>query len=304
MELRVLRYFLTVAREENITRAAQVLHITQPTLSRQLMQLEDELKVKLFRRSNHRLYLTEDGMILKRRAQELLTLADKTKKDFLHKDKISGEIMIGTGEFRSSRCLARMMKSFSAEYPHVQFRMFSGNGEDVRDNIERGIFDIGVVLEPVDISRYEFVSIPEKERWGILTDAAGNLAKKESVTAAELADIPLITPTREFREGKLGRWFGEHNSRLNIVAAGNLLYNEAILAQIGMGTVLCMDLECTYENLQFIPLSPALEENSVFIWKKDQIFSPAVAAFISHIKNCIENKSDRFCIKKERDLKI
>lgn len=293
MELRVLNYFLTVAREENITKAAQSLHITQPTLSRQLMQLEEELNVKLFRRSNHRIYLTEDGMILKRRAQELLTLADKTKKDFLHKDEISGEIMIGTGEFRSSKCLAQMMKSFSAEFPRVQFRMFSGNGEDVRDNIERGIFDIGIVLEPVDLSRYEFVSIPEKERWGILTDADSELAKKESVTPEDLADLPLITPTREFQEGKLGRWFGEYNARLNIVAAGNLLYNEAMLAQIGMGTVLCMDLQCSYENLCFVPLSPALEENSVFIWKKDQIFSPAVAAFISHIKRCIEKKAEQ-----------
>ncbi len=293
MELRVLNYFLTVAREENITKAAQSLHITQPTLSRQLMQLEEELNVKLFRRSSHRIYLTEDGMILKRRAQELLTLADKTKKDFLHKDEISGEIMIGTGEFRSSKCLAQMMKSFSAEFPRVQFRMFSGNGEDVRDNIERGIFDIGIVLEPVDLSRYEFVSIPEKERWGILTDADSELAKKESVTPEDLADLPLITPTREFQEGKLGRWFGEYNARLNIVAAGNLLYNEAMLAQIRMGTVLCMDLECSYEHLRFIPLSPALEENSVFIWKKDQIFSPAVAAFISHIRNCIEKKQSR-----------
>lgn len=293
MELRVLNYFLTVAREENITKAAQSLHITQPTLSRQLMQLEEELNVKLFRRSNHRIYLTEDGMILKRRAQELLTLVDKTKKDFLHKDEISGEIMIGTGEFRSSKCLAQMMKSFSAEFPRVQFRMFSGNGEDVRDNIERGLFDIGIVLEPVDLSRYEFVSIPEKERWGILTDADSELAKKQSVTPEDLADLPLITPTREFQEGKLGRWFGEYNSRLNIVAAGNLLYNEAMLAQIGMGTVLCMDLQCSYENLCFVPLSPALEENSVFVWKKDQIFSPAVAAFISHIKRCIEKKEEQ-----------
>lgn len=288
MELRVLKYFLTVAREENITRAAQELHITQPTLSRQMMQLEDELNVKLFKRSNHRIYLTEDGMILKRRAQELLLLADKTKKEFLRKEEISGEIMIGTGEFRSSKCLAHMMKSFSTEYPHVQFRMYSGNGEDVRDNIERGIFDIGIVLEPVDISRYEFVSIPEKERWGILTDIGSELAKKDSVTPEDLSEIPLITPTREFQEGKLGRWFGDHNNKLHIVAAGNLLYNEAMLAQIGMGTVLCMDLQCSYDNLCFVPLSPALEENSVFIWKKDQIFSPAVAAFISHIKNCIE----------------
>lgn len=290
MELRVLEYFLTVAREENITKAAQSLHITQPTLSRQMMQLEDELNVKLFRRSNHRIYLTEEGMMLKRRAQELLTLADKTKKDFLQKDDISGEIMVGTGEFRSSRCLAQMMQSFTRQHPRVRFRIYSGNGEDVRDNIERGIFDIGIVLEPVDIGKYEFISIPEKERWGILTARDSALAAKESVTPEDLAGLALITPTREFQEGKLGRWFGRYNSELNIVASGNLLYNEAMLAQTGMGTVLSMDLECSYDNLCFVPLSPPLEENSVFIWKKDQIFSPAVAAFISQIRSCLSEK--------------
>lgn len=290
MELRVLKYFLTIAREENITRAAQALHITQPTLSRQMMQLEEELNVKLFKRSNHRIYLTEDGMILKRRAQELLTLADKTKKDFLQKGEISGEIMIGAGEFRSSRCLAKLMRSFAGEYPRVRFSIYSGNGENVRDYIERGLFDIGIVIEPVDIGKYDFISIPETERWGILTDKDSELAKKESVGPKDLTNIPLITPTWKMREGKLGHWFGEHYADLNITAAGNLLYNEAMLAQIGMGTVLCLDLNCSYDDLQFVPLSPALEENTALIWKKDQIFSPAVAAFISHIKKCIEEK--------------
>lgn len=293
MELRVLKYFLTVAREENITRAAQALHITQPTLSRQLMQLEEELNVKLFKRSNHRIFLTEDGMLLKQRAQEILALADKAKKDFLHKEEISGEIMIGTGEFHSSQCLAQMMQSFSEEYPHVQFRIYSGNGEDVRDNIERGIFDIGVVIEPVDISKYEFVSIPEKERWGILAASDSELSKKNSVTPKDLAELPLITPTKEFREGKLRRWFDEYYPTLNICATGNLLYNEAMLAQIGMGVVLCLDLKCRYDNLKFIPLLPTLEESSAFIWKKDQIFSPAVSAFINHIKSSIEKKNQQ-----------
>lgn len=291
MELRVLNYFLTVAREENITKAAQVLHITQPTLSRQMMQLEEELKVELFKRSNHRIFLTEDGMMLKRRAQEILTLADKTKKDFLQKEgEISGEIMIGSGEFSCSYCLAQMMCSFAQIHPLIQFHTFSGNGENVRDNIERGIFDLGVVIEPVDISKYNFISMPEKERWGVLVSKDSELAKRDTVYPEDLIHLPLITPTREFYQGKLRKWFGEYYEALNIVATGNLLYNEAMLAQIGMGTVLCLNLRCNYEDLCFVPLSPVLEENTVLIWKKDQIFSPAVAAFITHIKDYIKEK--------------
>ena len=155
MELRVLGYFLAVAREENFTRAAQQLHVTQPTLSRQIADLEEELGVKLFVRSNHNIILTEDGMILKRRAQEILSLADKTKRDFLQKDEtLSGTVSIGSGEFRSTEYLAKMIAAFHQKYPNVQYEIYSGNAHNIRDYIERGFLDVGLMSEPIDMRKY------------------------------------------------------------------------------------------------------------------------------------------------------
>lgn len=167
MELRVLNYFLAIAREENFTKAAQQLHITQPTLSRQIARLEEELGVELFIRSNHNIILTEDGMILKRRAQEMLALADKTKRDFLHKDeKLEGVISIGSGEFLSTRCLTDCIARFRKKHPLVRYEFYSGNAGNIREQIERGLLDIGLMSEPIDIRKYEFISIPVKEEWG------------------------------------------------------------------------------------------------------------------------------------------
>lgn len=169
MELRVLNYFLAIAREENITKAAQMLHLTQPTLSRQMMQLEEELGVKLFVRSNHKIILTEEGLLLKRRAQEMLALADKTKREFIQKETgLSGEIMIGSGEFLSTKVLAEMMVAFRKKHPLVQYRIYSGNAENIQDYIGRGLLDLGVMGEPVDIGKYDFLPMPVKEKWGVM----------------------------------------------------------------------------------------------------------------------------------------
>ena len=209
MELRVLHYFLAIAREENMTRAAQMLHISQPALSRQMMQLEAELGVKLFTRSNHNIVLTEDGLLLKRRAQELLSLADKTKRDFLHRDtELAGEITIGSGEFRSTRELAKAMVAFRNKHPLVQFRIYSGNADNVQDYIERGLLDLGVMGEPVDIRKYEFVPMPVKEEWGVLVREDSPLARKEYIEPADLMGISLVTGSRDFH-GELICWFGE-----------------------------------------------------------------------------------------------
>lgn len=167
MELRVLNYFLAIAREENFTRAAQQLHVTQPTLSRQIAQLEEELGVELFVRSNHNILLTEDGMILKRRAQEILSLADKTKRDFLHKDEnLEGVISIGSGEFQSTRYLTDCIAAFREKHPLVRYEFYSGNAGNIRDYIERGLLDIGLMSEPVDIRKYEFISMHDERRMG------------------------------------------------------------------------------------------------------------------------------------------
>lgn len=167
MEIRVLKYFLLAAREENITRAAGLLHLTQPTLSRQLMQLEEELGVQLFRRSKHRIILTEDGMLLRRHAEEIVALAEKTKDDFLHKhEDLAGTISVGSGELRSSRFMASLIVGFQRKHPMVQFTIYSGNTDNIKERLDRGLLDIGLLQEPVDIAKYNFIRTPVREKWG------------------------------------------------------------------------------------------------------------------------------------------
>ncbi len=293
MELRVLNYFLAVAREENITRAAQSLHVTQPTLSRQIAQLEEELGVQLFNRSNHRINLTEDGMILKRRAQEMLSLADKTKRDFLHKENsLTGEIAIGSGEFQSTRFLSRMIASFQAKYPLIRYGIYSGNTNNIQDYIERGLLDIGLMAEPIDIRKYDFISTCERERWGILVRKDSELANRESVQPEDLIQYPLIIPSGGFTKSFLEKWFGNYAKQMKITAVANLIYNGAMMVESKIGILICIKLNCNYENLCFVPLSPAIESGTVLAWKKEQVFSQATTVFIEYAKQYTESISD------------
>lgn len=293
MELRVLNYFLAIAREENFTKAAQQLHVTQPTLSRQIAQLEEELGVELFVRSNHNIVLTEDGMILKRRAQELLTLADKTKRDFLHKEEnLEGTISIGSGEFQSTRCLTDCIAAFQEKYPLVKYEFYSGNAGNIREGIERGLLDLGLMSEPIDIRKYYFVSMPVKEQWGVLVRYDSPLSEKDVITPQDLLGVPLISTLGEFMESNIGKWFGEYAGQMNIVAKGNLLYNEAMLAESNIGVVIGIRLNYRYDKLKFIPLSPTLESATALAWKKEQIFSAATTAFIEFSKKYLKSISD------------
>lgn len=281
MELRVLNYFLAVAREENFTKAANMLHVTQPTLSRQIADLEQELGVKLFVRSNHNIVLTEDGMILKRRAQEILSLADKTKRDFIKKEEaLSGTISIGSGEFRSTEYLAKIIAEFRKKYPNVKYEIYSGNANNIRDYIERGFLDMGLMSEPVDMRKYNFVNMPVKEQWGVFAPSDSSLAEKESIRPEDLAGMSVVTATGDFNQSRIGKWLGDYKDRVDIAAAANLPYNEAVLAKENIGVMLSISLNCTYENLRFIPLQPVLEISTVLGWKKDQIFSATVSAFM------------------------
>ena len=285
MDLRVLNYFLAVAREENFTRAAQMLHVTQPTLSRQIAQLEEELGVELFTRSNHNIILTEDGMILKHRAQEMLALAEKTRQDLMHRaEDLTGKISIGSGEFQSTRFLAQIITSFSQQHPHVQYEIYSGNAENIHDYIERGLLDIGLMTEPVDIRKYDFISMPVKERWGVWVCSDSVFAQKEWIQPGDLVGKQLITATEVFTKSSIGKWLGDYKTQVKIVATGNLLYNEAMLAESNLGMVLGIKLNYTYENLTFIPLYPTLESSTVLVWKKEQVFSPAASSFIEFAK--------------------
>ncbi len=291
MELRVLRYFLAVAREENITRAAEQLHVTQPTLSRQIADLEAELGVKLFTRGNHNIVLTEDGMLMKRRAQEILLLADRTKRDFLCKEELAGTITIGSGEFLSTRILTDSMAAFRKRYPLVRYEVYSGNADNIRENVECGFLDMGLILEPIDIRRYDFIPMPVKEQSGILVREDSPLAGKEYVTPDDLAELPLITAISNIAQSNIGRWFGGRLADVNVIAKGNLLYNEALLAQSGIGVVLAIRLDCSYAGLRFVPFMPALETTTAIIWKKEQILSSAASAFIDFTKKYVKGIS-------------
>lgn len=295
MELRVLNYFLAIAREENFTKAANMLHVTQPTLSRQIADLERELGVKLFVRSNHNIILTEDGMILKRRAQEILSLADKTKREFLQKDEgLSGTISIGSGEFRSTEYLAKIIAGFKKKYPNVKYEIYSGNANNIRDYIERGLLDIGLMSEPIDMRKYNLISMPINEQWGVLASKDSPLYGKESICPEDLKGMSIVTATGDFNQSRIGKWLGDCKEQVDIAATANLPYNEAVLAKENIGVMLSINLNCTYDNLHFIPLSPTLEVSTALAWKKEQIFSAATSTFIDfsikYLKSISDNK--------------
>lgn len=286
MELRVLRYFQMVAREENITRAAQLLHVTQPTLSRQLMQLEDELGTKLFKRKNHSIFLKEDGMRLKKRCKDILELADQIDMEFKGKQDggISGKITIGSAETKSMADIAKVMEKFQEDNPLVQYEIYTANADDVKEKIENGTVDVGVLSEPVDISKFNFIRMNKKERWGILTRNDSDLAGKEYIEPKDLTGIPLIMVKRELVKNELGSWFGEYFDGLDIAAEYNLLNNAAILAQNNIGSVLCFDVGADYDNLKFIPLNPEVKTGFVLVWRKNQTLPEAVSEFIKKMK--------------------
>ena len=288
MELRVLNYFLMVAREENITKAAEMLHVTQPTLSRQIAQLEEELGVKLFQRSNHNIILTDDGTLLKRRAQEIVSLSEKTKRDFSHDETVSGVVSIGSGELKSMQFLSEAMVSFRQKYPGVTFELYSGNSDHIKERIDRGLLDIGLLLEPVDIGKYEFIHTDIKEEWCALVSKNSPLAKKEALTPQDFCDIPLILTRRELVQNHIYNWLGEYANEENIVVSGNLLYNMAILANNGLGTIIAVKLDCEYKGLKYISLSPKLESGTLLVWKKTQPFSKAAEAFIRYLKEMLK----------------
>ena len=286
MELRVLKYFLAVAREENITKAAALLHLTQPTLSRQLMQLEEELGVQLFRRSRYHIELTEDGMLLRRRAQELVDLAEKTTREFtMRETELMGEIAIGAGETRSMSFLSRAMVSFRERYPKVTFRIFSATADDVKERLDTGLLDMGLLTEPVDVGRYAFCRMKERDRWGVLVRLDSPLAGLDSVTPDDLEQVPLIISGRERVQRELANWFGDRWERLQIAASFNLILNAANMVRYGVGTALSFDLNFSFDDLRFIPLSPTMDTGTVLVWKKDLVLTPAVEAFHQHIKN-------------------
>lgn len=284
MELRVLNYFLMVAREENITRAANLLHVTQPTLSRQLMQLEEELGTKLFERGSHRIVLTEDGHLLKRRAQEIVSLVDKTQNEFSREDELSGEISIGGGESAGMTFLAQIMSRFHALHPDVQFHIYTGIADHVKEQLESGNLDMGMLVEPVDISQYSFCRLPDKDRWGLVVREDSPIAEKEYITPQDLSGRPVIASGRSIVRNELTSWMGEHADTLNVVATMNLMYNGCMMVKAGLGDMVALDLEAHYDGLKFIPFYPDIYLGSVLVWKKNKTMSALIKKFLRFCK--------------------
>lgn len=292
MELRILKYFLMVAREENITRAANLLHVTQPTLSRQLMQLEEELGVKLFYRSNHRITLTDEGLLLKRRAQEITELAERTEREVSRKSgSLMGEIALGCAEAHNMELLADIMRDFRSRYPLVQYTVYSGIANDIKERIENGLLDIGFLSEPVNIDKYEFARLPHKEEWGILTKADSPLAAKAGVTPQDLLGVALLTPRRDLVKNELASWFGKLYGKMDFAVSYTMLLNAAVMVRRGVGSALCLNVGNLYGDLVFVPLKPALKTGTMLVWKKSQRLTPVVEEFITAAREYVSGIS-------------
>lgn len=285
MDIRILNYFLMVAKEENITKVAQLLHITQPTLSRQLMQLEEELGVKLFQRGKHNIYLTEEGMIFRRRAQELVNLAERAKNELSHTgDKLTGEIAIGCNESQSMNELSEMISNFRKKHPLVKFVLRSGNNIEVKEWLEQGIMDIGLLVEPVDIHKFTYARLSHKDKWGVLVHEKSQFASKDTIHSVDLLGTPLITIMDETIHSELASWSGKNAQMMIPIVHYNLLSNAATMVRMQEGAAVCPKPGCYYDDLKFIPFEPKLELGSLLAWKDNQKFSKASVAFIEHIK--------------------
>ncbi len=292
MDVRVLKYFVTVANQGSITAAANVLHLTQPTLSRQIKDLENELGQQLLIRTNHNIILTPEGMILKKRAEEVIELLDKAKNEIRSvKDNIVGEIFIGSGETDVLRYVGDIINEIRKDYPQIIFHIYSGNLEDVTEKLDRGLLDFGIIMSPSDSLKYDKISLPDKDIWGVVMKKDSPLASKKFVTLEDLEEVPLILARKVFRtysqNNEFYKWFNEKRDKLEIAATHNLFYNAAVMAERGVGYVLTLNnLTNTSKTskLCFRPLEPALKAGWDVVWKKNQVFSPAARLFLEKLK--------------------
>lgn len=288
MELRVLKYFLTVADEGNITRAADILHVTQPTLSRQLIELEEEIGTLLLIRGKRSVTLTDEGYLFKQQAETIVELADKLEHTFKdQKNMIGGVIRIGATEAMGGRALAVYMKEFHEKYPGVQFDLYNGMADNIKEMIERGLLDLGLVMEPIDTAKFEYVRLPQKETWGILIREDHELAQKETVTLEDIKQYPLIMPGRENAKDQILHWMQCEERHLDIPAYYNILSNAALLVEAGMGCAVCLDGALAIhadQNLCFRQIIPAQITRSVILWKKNHLFSQAASLFVQTIQ--------------------
>lgn len=289
MEFRNLHSFLVTAREGNVTRAAALLHISQPALSRQIMQLERELGTELFVRGKYRVSLTEEGRLLKRRAEEIEEIVGKTEREFSKRSEILyGVISIGCGETLNMQELSCQMAKFQEQYPNVEFDIYTAVADDVKERIESGILDFGLMLEPVDLGEYGFLHMRHRERWCALMRRDSALSSKERIQVDDLFGEKLILPKRALVKNEVENWIGDRESEIRIAAYSTLSYfNRSAMVKSGLGIAICHEFPLYDPELILRPLEPEVSNGCVFVWKKSRDLSATAETFLRFMRNAV-----------------
>ena len=291
MEIRVLRYFLAVVREESITKAAELLHITQPTLSRQIAQMEEEMGVKLFDRGTRKIVLTNEGLLLRRRAEEILELVDKTERELSAQDEmVEGTVSVGCGDLAAVQLLPELIRSFHERYPAVTFDLYTATADHIKDRMDRGLTDVGLLLEPINMEKYDYIRLNQREQWVVVMHPDSPLANLGRITPKDLKGVPLILPRRLNVRSELARWFGADFDKLNILLTSNLPSNSSIMVHHKLAYSIVVKGSISFwdkEKITYRPLSPELEATSVMAWKHHQPFALAAEKFIGYCKSTL-----------------
>lgn len=289
MELRVLSYFLTVAQEKNISNASKILHVSQPTISRQLKDLEEELNTKLFIRGNRQITLTKDGEYLFNQAQQILTLTNKTVNNLHGQHELSGSLYIGGAETQNMRSIGRAVTDLHQQYPKILTNIVSDNAEGVRNNLDSGVLDFGIVLDPVNKHDYNFINLPGTATWGLIMPKSSTLATKEFIEPRDFKEIDLIISRQKGVDQDLENWLGQSMDNYNIVATYNLLTNALILVRSGLGYVFCINGVANLQGttMKFVPLKPKLTSGVSLIWSKKNPLSEPANKFLALLRQQI-----------------
>ena len=288
MDIRVLKYFIAVAQEESMTGAAEVMHTSQPNLSRQLNDLEKELGRKLFERGSRKISLTEEGMFLLKRAKEIVELLERTEADLnLFDEVISGDVYIGAAETHAMRLIAHAMQSLREMYPQILFHIFSGSTVEVKEQLDKGLLDFGILVDLIDPQKYDYIRLPVNDTWGVLMRRDSPLAELEYIRPEDIRDKPLLCAQQQLDADDISKWIGEDFKNLNIVTTFNLITTPAMMVEEGLGYTFTFDklVNTTGDcNLCFRPLEPRFETGLYLVWKKYQMFSKAAKAFLEKVQ--------------------
>ena len=287
MDIRILKYFLAVAREENMTRASELLHISQPSLSKQMKELESEFGKQFFIRGKRKTTLTEDGMLLRKRAEELIALFDKTQHELSSSDNcITGIVTIGGGAY--STVITQTVSKLHVQFPNIQFDFYNGDAIDVQEKLDNGTLDFGILLDPVDITKYEYIPLPNKDTWGLLMRKDFPLSAKKTIKPHDIKNVPLIIHKRQILQRELSLWCGIEIENLNVIATYNMFFNNPVyLVKSGIGCAFVssqsIDLH-ENDNICFRPIYPLSEIQLNIVWKRHQVFSKASDCFLKILR--------------------